>query len=113
MLPEHKLVQQLYHILLVLRVVTIKCFNQFGFNQALLIKPFLVLQNFQRDKLFLLVIEGSNDDAETALTQLFDDFVPVCNMIVIADKVLLLLSVKPMVCFLVEAAPSCTAWLLL
>ena len=105
MLPEHKLVQQLYHILLVLRVVTIKCFNQFGFNQALLIKPFLVLQNFQRDKLFLLVIEGSNDDAETALTQLFDDFVPVCNMIVIADKVLLLLSVKPMVCLLVEAAP--------
>ena len=48
MLAEDEVVQALYDILLVFRVVSVQRFNQFRLYQALLVEAFLVLQDLKR-----------------------------------------------------------------
>lgn len=49
-LPEHKLIQHLNDVLLVLRVLLVQHLNQLRFNKPLLVQPFFVLKHFQSDE---------------------------------------------------------------
>lgn len=111
-LPKHELVQLLYNIFLVFRVLKIQLLDQLGFHKTLLVEPLLVFEHFQRDKLFLLMVEDTHYDTEAALAELFDNFVAVRDVVVVTEVVLLLISVKAVVRCFVHFAPLGTAWLL-
>jgi hypothetical protein len=55
-LPKHKLVQSLYDIFLVLRVVVVQVLYQFSLNQALFVKSLFVFEDFYGHELFLLMV---------------------------------------------------------
>jgi hypothetical protein len=55
------------------------------------------------------VIKAPKHDTERALTEFLNDLVAVVHVIVIADDVLLLISVEPVIRCLVDATPLSTA----
>ena len=52
------------NILLVFRVVLVQRFNKLGFDKALFIETLLILEDLQRNELFLFMIENSQHNTE-------------------------------------------------
>jgi hypothetical protein len=109
-LPKHKLIQHLYDVFFVLRVFLVQHLNQLGFNKPLFVQPFFILKHFQSYKFLLLVVENSEHNAKRTLTQLFNDFVSIVNMVVVATMVLLLIRVESVVGGFIQTAPLSAAW---
>jgi adenine C2-methylase RlmN of 23S rRNA A2503 and tRNA A37 len=55
------------------------------------------------------MVENSKDDTEGTFAQFLNDFVPVVDVVVVANVVFLLVCVEAMVGCFVDAAPFCAA----
>ena len=55
------------------------------------------------------MIKYSQHYSKRTFTYLFYDFIPIVNMIIVTDVVLLLLSIEPIVCLVVETTPFRTS----
>lgn len=60
-------------------------------------EPLLVFEDLQSHELLGLMVECSQYDSERALAELLDDLVPVCDVLVHDNDVLLLLVVETVV----------------
>jgi hypothetical protein len=58
------------------------------------------------------VVENAHNDAETTLAEFLDHFVTVGDVVVIPNIVLLLVSVKAVICCFIYFSPVGAAWLL-
>ena len=59
MLAEHEMVHALDNILLVFRVVFVQRFNKLGLDESLFIETLLILEDLQRNELFLFMVENA------------------------------------------------------
>ena len=91
MLAEDEVVQALDDVLLVLGVVLVQCFNELGLDEALLVETLLILEDLQRDELFLFMVENAQHDSERALSEFLDDFIAIAQMLIVTDDVFLLI----------------------
>ena len=67
MLAEDEVVKALDDVLLVLRVVLVQCLDQLGLDETLLVETLLVLEDLQRDELFLFVVENAKHNSKRSL----------------------------------------------
>lgn len=81
--PEHKVILNLYHALLVLWVVLLYQQQQFSLNCRLVVVLLLILNEFHSDHLLCLVVETLEDLSESALPDLFYDLEPEANLIIL------------------------------
>lgn len=102
MLSKHKLVKSTYDVFLVFWIIIVQVLNQFGLHQTLLVQSLFVFQDLKSNKALFLVVVASEDNTKRPLAQLFVDFISVRQMFVHSDEVLLLVSVKAIICGLVE-----------
>lgn len=79
-------------------------FDQFGLDKALLEESLLILENLQGAVLSVFVIVTLENHAETALSDFLDNFIPVTKMLVDFAQVFVRVSVKTVICCLVEDA---------
>jgi hypothetical protein len=82
MLSEIELVHATNNVLLVLRVLVIKVFNQFRFHKALFVQSFLILQNLEGTVLSLLVVVAFEYDAKTAFTDFLDYLISISQVFI-------------------------------
>ena len=59
MLAENEMVHSLDNILLVFRVVFVQRFNKLGLDESLFVETLLILEDLQRNELFLFMVENA------------------------------------------------------
>ena len=79
-------------------------FNQFCFNETLLVESLFILEDLNCNVLFLFMIVALENDTKTTFTTLFDDFVPEAKMLVHPNDILILIVVETVVCGFIENA---------
>jgi hypothetical protein len=107
--PEHELFDSFDDVLLIIGIVLVESRDQIGFNEALLVKSALILENFHGDEFLLFVVKRAQHDSKRAFAQLLDDFVPIAEVFVVAMNVLLLVSVEAVIGQLVEFSVRVTS----
>ena len=90
MLAEHEVVHALDNVLFVFRVVLVQCFNELGLDKALFIETLLILEDLQRNELFLFMVENAQNNSERSFSQFLDHFVAIAQMLIVTDNILLL-----------------------
>ena len=70
----------------------------------MLVQAFLVFEDFQRDKLLLLVIQDAKHDTKTALAELLYDLISKAKVLIVTHHVFLLVCIKAIVCLWVDLA---------
>ena len=82
MLSEQELVKSTDDVLLVFWVIVIQMFDQFSLYKSLLVESLLVLQNFESNVHFFLVIICSEYHTEGPFTDFLVNFISVAKMLV-------------------------------
>lgn len=82
MIPEIKVLQHVNHIVAAVFVLLSQMVQNSHFYKGLMVKPSLVPDDFDRHVFMGHMVQSSNNLPKTALTNDFQDFVTVGNMIV-------------------------------
>jgi len=97
MLSEYELIIPSDDILLVFRILFIKRFNKFGFNQTLFVQPLFVLKNLQSHVFLQFVVKDSQHDSERTFSKLLDNFIAIPNMFIVTHYIFLLVVVESVI----------------
>ena len=89
MLAEYEVVQALDNVLLVFRIVLVQSFNELGLDKALFIETLLILEDLQRNELFLFMVENAQHNSERSLSQFLDHFIAIGYMLIVTANVFL------------------------
>ena len=85
------------YIFLVVGVVLAELFDDLGFDQALLVQPLFISQNFKSHDVLLHVVHALEHLPKRALAQPLNDFIPVSNVVALGGYVLVFVVVKTVI----------------
>lgn len=81
MIPEDETVQHVHDVVRIVLVLFFQVLQDTDFLLSLSVEPLLISDHFQGDVLVGFVIVGFDDLAERAFSDLFQDFVPIADVV--------------------------------
>jgi hypothetical protein len=82
MFSKNVIIQHSDDVMLILFIAVIKQLEYFKFNSCLMLKPFLIPDNFACYNLLIFMIEAFQSLPEWPTSQLVNDFIPVPYMVI-------------------------------
>lgn len=87
MVSEYKIVSQLHHSFNVVWITFLEEQQKLGFNCCLVVVLFLVFDEFDCNKLFVLVVHALDYLSESTLANHFDELVSKSDVVILLNSV--------------------------